>query len=126
MATQTFPRLRLRGSAREIGRQHGAEFASRIHSNLKIYYNIFSHFAALDADAVLARAQTFIPIIEKFDHDLMDEIRGIAEGSNSRLEDIVAINARTEMMFKEGLSLMHGECTSLSATPEAVTNQHTL
>lgn len=117
MTTQTFPRLKLRGSAYEIGRQHGAEFAARIQDNIKVYFNIFAHYADLGADAVFCRAQAFIPIIEQFDRELMDEIRGIADGSRSRLEDIVALNARTEIMFKEGVKLMHGECTSLAAAP---------
>jgi len=126
MAKQTFPRLRLKGSPHEIGRQHGAEFASRIHDNIKIYFRNFSHYASLDADAVFARAKGFIPIIESFDRELMDEIRGIADGAKARLEDVVAINARTEMMFKEGVKLMHGECTSLAATSESTTNHHTM
>ncbi|HTY55936.1 MAG TPA: C45 family peptidase [Candidatus Binataceae bacterium] len=126
MATQTFPRLKLKGTAREIGRQHGAEFASRIHDNIKIYYRNFAHYASLDPETVFARAKTFIPIIEDFDRELMEEIRGIAEGAKARLEDVVAINARTEMMFKEGVKLIQAECTSLAATPEAVGNQHTL
>jgi len=126
MTPQTFPRLRIKGSGYEIGRQHGAEFAPMIRDNIKVYFGIFAHYADLDADAVFSRAQTFIPIIEKFDRELMQEIRGIADGSRCRLEDIVALNSRTEIMFKEGVKLKHGECTSLAATPEAVANGHTL
>jgi isopenicillin-N N-acyltransferase like protein len=123
---QSFPRLKLTGSAYEIGRQHGSEFRSLIRDTIKVYSDIFAHYAGLDREAVLARAGTFVDIIERFDRELMQEIRGIADGSGNRLEDIVALNARTEIMFKEGATLKHGECTSLAATPEAVSNGHTL
>ena len=65
-----------------------------------------------------------MPVIEQFDADLLEEIRGIAEASGNQLEEIVAINSRTEIMFKE--THHHGECTALAATPEATAYGHTL
>jgi len=65
-------------------------------------------------------------IIDAFDEDLMAEIRGIAEGPGRSFEDIVALNSRTEIMFKEGAWLLHRECASRAATPEASLSRHTL
>jgi isopenicillin-N N-acyltransferase-like protein len=123
-ASAEYPRLKLSGTGYEIGRTHGAAFAPLIRDNIGFYLSLFDHWAKLKHDEVLARARTFIPIIEKFDRDLMDEIRGIADGADAMLEEIMALNARTEIMFTGGST--HGECTSMAAMPEAASSGHML
>ncbi|MBI2878022.1 MAG: hypothetical protein HYY20_14190 [Candidatus Tectomicrobia bacterium] len=125
MEPKTFPRLLLQGSAYEIGCHHGSAFRSLIRDNLETYLTLFSHYAQLGRAEVISRARSFIPLIEGFDGELLEEMRGIAEGSESLLEEIVALNARTEMMFKDGTP-RHGECTALAVTPEASAAGHTL
>lgn len=127
MSNQTFARLLLTGSPHEIGRRHGAAFRTKIQDNIGIYFDLFRYYGKLDREGVLARARGFIPIIEDFDADLMEEIRGIADGSDSLTEEIVALNSRTEMMFKDGGSnFHHGECTAMAAMPEATADGHML
>lgn len=125
MALQAYERLLVKGSGYEIGRQHGAAFAPLIRDNIKVYFGLFAHWANLGRDEVLSRARTFKPILDSFDHDLMEEIEGIAAGSGAALEEIIALNARTEIMFTDGAA-KHGECTSMAALPEAVSARHTL
>ena len=118
------PHLTLQGFPRDIGHAHGEAFRPLVRDNVETYFAIFAHYAGLSRDQVLSRASLFVPVIEQFDADLFDEIRGIAEASGNQLEEIVAINSRTEIMFKETPHL--GECTALAATPEATASGHTL
>ena len=124
MKSNLFPRLSLKGSAYEIGHQHGSAFQSLIRDNIALYFDIFSYYAHLRREEVIFRAPSFIPIIEEFDREILEEIRGIADGSGCLLEEIIALNARTEIMFKDGAP-KHGECTALAVTPEASANGHT-
>ena len=127
MSNQTFARLTLKGSPHEIGRQHGAAFRAKIQDNVGVYFDLFRYYGKLDREGVLARARGFIPIIENFDPELMEEIWGIADGSDSLTEEIVALNSRTEIMFKDGGSnFHHGECTAMAAMPEATADGHML
>lgn len=125
MEPKMFPRLSLKGTAYEIGHRHGSAFRSLIRGNVENYLALFSHYAHLGREEVISRARSFVPLIEGFDSELMEEMRGIADGSESRLEEIVALNSRTEIMFKDG-TLSQGECTALAVTPEASATGHTL
>lgn len=120
-----FTRLALKGEPYSLGYQHGKRLASAIADNVEVYFTLFKHYAGLDRRAVLGRTADFARLIGAFDEDLMTEMRGIAEGSGKSLEEIVALNSRTEIMFREGAH-PHGECTSMAATPEASLSQHTL
>ena len=124
MAQLSIPFLSLSGSPREIGRAHGEALRPLVRDNVDTYLAIFKHYADLTREQVLARARLFVPVIEKFDPALSEEIKGIAEASDSRVEEIAAINSRTEIMFKE--TPRAGECTALAATPEATASGQTL
>lgn len=56
-------------------------------------------------------------------HPIFEEIRGIAEGSETPLNEVVALNARYEFVWFTASS--YG-CTSLLALPEATINKHVL
>ena len=122
---QTFPMASLRGSAYDIGYQHGSTFRPLIRDNVRLYLDVFAHYARLDKEEVFTRARMFIPIIERFDKEILEEIHGIAEGSGSTLDEIVALNCRTEIMFKEPSAVVGG-CTAMAVSPEVTESGHTL
>jgi isopenicillin-N N-acyltransferase like protein len=64
---------------------------------------------------------------------MVEEMRGIAEGSQLDFEDVLALNVRSEIMFASGASnsdamssALANECTSFAALPEATLDGHTL
>jgi len=82
----------------------------------------------LDWDQALKKSVEFIPHIEAYDHEIMEEIRGIAEGAGCLLEEILAINIRSELLFlleTQGNAIQIS-CTSIAATPDATKSQETL
>lgn len=89
----------VRGDALTRGRMYGEQAAAKVRRSIDAYADIFGHYAHWDWPEVVEHATAFLPHIEGFDPRLVDEMRGIAEGADVPLEDVVAINVRTEVMF---------------------------
>ena len=112
------PVISLKGKPGELGYQHGSRCRQMIQKNVHLYFRLFQHYAQLDRSQAISLAKRFVPVIQSFDRAILDEMRGIAEGANLEFEEILAINARTEIMYP-GQSAAGGECTALAALPEA-------
>jgi isopenicillin-N N-acyltransferase-like protein len=115
-----FPVFSIEGSAHECGVQHGMLAADRVAKTIAFYLGVFGQHSKLTLDQVRERARTFAAQIEAIDPGIMSEIKGIAEGAKQSLEDIVAINCRTELMYgAAGGNRAATECTSIVTLPEA-------
>lgn len=104
--------IRCSGTPYEIGFTHGSYAADEIHGNIAIYADFFKDRANLSWAQARERAANFIPILAAHYPDILDEMRGIAEGAGKglTLEDILTLNARSEL----GLTNFSDGCTSLS------------
>lgn len=118
------PVVSLKGTPREVGLQHGSLCQEMIRKNVQLYFRVFQHYAQLDRNQAIMLAKRFIPVIQAFDPAIFEEIKGIAEGARMELEEILALNVRTELMYPDKLAT--GECTALAAMPEATTFGETL
>jgi hypothetical protein len=111
-----FPPIEIEGKAYGRGRQYGARAAGAIRQNVAIYLRLIEFHTGRDRTSILAAAGAFGPILEAHAPDLLVEMRGIADGAECDLLDVVLINARSELMGTMD------ECTSLAAGP-AVTSR---
>lgn len=128
--TPAFPLIEAAGAPRAMGRAYGRGAAERIHRSIAIYER---GFADKGVDWTLARqvAGRFVERIEHRYPQIADEMRGIAEGAEVPFEDIVAINARTELLYGGFGSHPPGDsdpdgCTAAVALPGATANGHLL
>jgi len=126
----TVPVLKLKGTPREIGRQHGEQVPQLIKDNLRFYMNLWQHMGGVSREKILKDVEPFVPFIERLDPDLIEEMRGVAEGAGLEFIEIAALNARTELTFsclpnalKESSA---GGCTSFGLLPEVTESGHTL
>lgn len=110
------------GDPHERGYQHGAQARERVEKSVDRYRRVFSHYAGLNQQQVREAAQRFEPVISGYDPALLEEIRGVAEGAQLPLSDILAVNVRSELMFGLGVP----ECTSFALLPSTTANAHTL
>jgi isopenicillin-N N-acyltransferase like protein len=115
----SFPHYRVAGSSRERGRAYGAMARREIESSMTGYAQVFDHYQGWSWSEVQRRARGFLPAIVDFSPAIADELAGIAEGANVEVEDVVALNTRSEMMFASGSSIEPLECTSFCLTPAA-------
>ena len=115
-----FPVYSIEGDARECGEQYGAQAADRVARTIEIYLSAFGRQAKLSLAEVRERAHAFAAQIEALDAGIMAEIGGIAAGAGQKLEDIVAVNCRTELLYGSLAGTKPAtECTTIIALPEA-------
>jgi isopenicillin-N N-acyltransferase-like protein len=117
---QPFPVVAIEGDAHECGLQHGQHAAERVARTIDFYLGVFGTHSKLTLHEVRDRARGFLQQIEAIDAAIVAELRGIALGSKQELEDIVAVNCRTELMYGSSRgSRAATECTTIVALPSA-------
>lgn len=127
MVNQPYPIVSISGPARERGRQHGEQARERVARSVAIYRPAFEAGPKLQWEDVLQRAAGFAHQIEAADPPILEEMRGIAEGSGYKLEEIVAINCRTEILFgRESPAAGAHECTTIAINPNASRDKTTI
>lgn len=113
--------ISLHGTPFEIGRMHGELLGSHIGDVVQVYMDLFGALGGGGSEAIRISAQAFAEQIERFDPRYMEEIRGIASGSGIDLRDILAINARTEILTS--LLASTKECTLFCFAHEGILAQ---
>ena len=109
-----FTLISVQGDPFERGYQYGARAAGSIAANMAAYLRLIEFHAGLRSEAALAAARGFAPLVEAYAPELLEEMRGIAEGAGRSLDEILLINARSELMG----TVQNGECTALAAGPD--------
>jgi isopenicillin-N N-acyltransferase-like protein len=123
----TLPFLQLRGSPYEQGRQHGAALREQIDHNLALYFARFAGEVRLGRDEVLDRATRYLAAIEIDCPEYYGGIRGIADGSGHRLQELAMLNVRYEILYYQfGANAMADGCTAFAVAPDVSANGHLL
>ncbi len=94
-----FPIVQVSGTAYERGRGYGDQARDRVHRSIAAYDRTYRYFAGWDWQRATTEARRFLPAIEEFAPDLVEELAGIADGAGVDRADVVAINVRTEVMY---------------------------
>jgi len=134
-----FPIIDTSGAPRDRGRQYGGHARDRILRSIDSYARLFAYCGLAWKD-VQARALPYRDEIAKVAPALVAEISGIAEGAGVADTEILALNARTEILpptypsapspelaallernSSEGVGRQYdwGECTALAVLPAA-------
>jgi len=112
------------GPPRERGRSYGVRFAQAIRDFLeKEIYGAFSD-AKKPRDAMLRYAAACLPVIRQLSPLIFDELEGVAEGSELRIEEIVLISLHEELWHRG--ELPHVEhCTATAVGPPVTMDGNT-
>jgi isopenicillin-N N-acyltransferase-like protein len=94
---EPFPLIEISGSPYERGVQYGQKASGRIRKGTSHYFEQLKDLS-LDAAGVAALVHDYLPIIEAFEPTYIEEMRGISAGASVPFEDIVLLNARTEIL----------------------------
>jgi len=129
-----FPLIEVSGSARERGQQYGLKAKSRIERSITTYARLFAYCGISWQGAQRAGAG-YRDLIGDLDPALLAEIDGIAAGAGRHADEILALNARTEILPPNYPGNAHpdqariaaanaqlgvadwGECTSIAVKP---------
>lgn len=113
--------LQLSGSPYDIGQQHGEQAKEEVHFSLDSYERLFYESVDLSWSDAIEQAKIHLDFIEKTDVALLDEMDGIAIGASVDFNDILVLNARSEIALTR--NTIDG-CTSLSVLPPLATNAY--
>lgn len=138
-----FPVIEVEGKAFLRGRMHGTLARSQIERSIATYARLFA-YCGIDWQDAQRRALRYRDTIGHLDAELLEEIQGIAAGAGRRAEEILALNARTEILppsypgeasphwqqvqeLNRGAGIPDwGECTALAVQPGRSATQETL
>lgn len=127
MTEQTFsiPLVDISGKPRERGRQYGELAARQIEASIDFYRHAFTATSGVAWEQIVQSAAAWVDPATDYAPDLVEELRGIAEGSGRDFLELMAINARGEIIYDRSFSeLVAGECTTYAVLPEVSGDGH--
>lgn len=99
--TVPFPLIDVEGPPEARGRSYGKQAGERIHRSLAIYRDSLAR-DGVDWSKARELAHERMPSVAQDYPAALAEIGGIAAGAGVAVEDIFALNARTELLFNVG------------------------
>jgi isopenicillin-N N-acyltransferase-like protein len=96
-AVEPCPLIDLSGPPHERGVQHGRQAAERIRRGIAHYRAQLARLE-LGADEIGGLIADYLPVIARFDESYVEEMRGIARGAGVGFDEVVVLNARTELL----------------------------
>ncbi|MFG1681299.1 C45 family autoproteolytic acyltransferase/hydrolase [Nonomuraea sp. NPDC049269] len=125
MSLTSLPVVEIAGGPRERGRQYGEQARDRIHRAMAYYTEAFGHSSGLTWPQVTQRAARWVEPSKAFAPDLVEEMEGVAEGAGLDFLDIVALNARGEIIYDTTFNSMEPDgCTSFALLEQASGDGH--
>lgn len=119
MRADFFPILELEGGPHDVGQAHGRALAGEIKKNLALYYSMVRGLNGLEPDQCLAHASEYLTTMREEAPDLLEEMEGISQGAGVSREEIMFLNARSEIVSVKSSGITGaGECTALGLTGE--------
>lgn len=118
-----FPFIEISGSPRERGRLYGEQARERVHLSSELYREQLGRLG-YSREKVVDLVESFPAAILDWAPELVEEMRGIAEGAGLDFTSVFLINARTELLqlARRGLSFKDQEkdgCTGVVVMPKA-------
>jgi isopenicillin-N N-acyltransferase-like protein len=108
--------IELSGSPHDRGVQYGRQAAQEISRSVD-HYGAQAAALGLDQQRLAQVVREYLRVLERFDHRHIEEMRGIAAGAEVSFEQIVLVNARTEVLQSARREL--DGCTGVVVRPGA-------
>ena len=112
-----FPELEAAGSPGELGHAHGSAFRTTIRANLDFYLHWLGEFGGASREHLLERARGYVPVLGQQLPQMLEEMEAIATGAGLRLDEVMLINARTDILAQlqaESSAMAQPACTALA------------
>src|SRR4051812_17670543 len=105
------PLITVAGTPRECGVAYGAAAADLIVANTANYMARFASVAGIDGPAARRYGAQFRTIAHEYAPRVAGMLDGVAEGSGVPVDEIYALNARTELIYSTAPEA--AECTAI-------------
>jgi len=129
--SKTIPVIDLHGSNYQIGRQHGELLKEKIKEFYETAFEVHAENMPIKAskESLNSFCNRNIGFLNKYSPELVEELKGIADGSSLTVEDVVFLNSFLEMEDLRppelGGRLMSNNlwgCTTFNVMPNAATD----
>lgn len=107
------------------GYKYGEETKQEVREQIKKWYAILENTLHITEQELLTRSRIFWPFIQEYSETISREIEGIADGSGSKLDEIVMLNAINEFFVNGGPKNMGYGCTSFAVSGDATSGGET-
>jgi len=121
MSYSGFRLVEVSGSPYERGFKYGSIAGDLVRLNISYYFSFWRRRFSIDEDLILRKSEGIRNAVERFNPSLIEEMRGIADGANVSLNQVIALNARYELMW---VMLPKFSCTSAALLSEVTVNKH--
>ena len=118
-----FKEVTLTGTPYARGLKYGQVCREEIAVSVRNYQELFALRKQLTWEQAQQLSRRYLPAIRALDEAYIDEMQGIADGAGITFDEVLAINARTELLHT-GLTAddLVQECTAFAAMPPATTD----
>ncbi len=127
MAGRPIPLIEVSGGPRERGLIYGEAARTEIRRSIAYYQEAFALSSGLRWPEVLVAARRWRDVIAAAAPDLLAEMDAVAEGAGLLADEILALNARGEIVRNHDSAFSEGAadgCSSFALLPEATGDGH--
>jgi isopenicillin-N N-acyltransferase-like protein len=126
-SNRVLPLVDISGPPDQRGHEYGEKAHDRIHRGISNYKAAFSKIG-IDWVQACDIAGSFLPRIRRQEKTLFTEIEGIAKSAGLTVEEILALNCRTEIIYGQNGESNEATdgCTGAIALPDATASGHVL
>lgn len=132
MTTSRYRIVRVSGDHVQRAHQYGYEARAEIRLTRDGYERAFAIKGITWGEAETL-ARNYLPFIDAWRPDLLEEIEGIASGSGLTFDEVLTLNCRTEVLWSAArlgadrlAEHFRGECSSFALEPSSTTDRTTL
>lgn len=126
MKKELFPILEVTGSHYDIGYAHGLNYREQVLGSIESYKDMFKKYSNIEWEKAKEYSKIFVPVIESYNSDYIQEIRGVSDGAGVDFESVLALNCRSELVFAGDKIGTSDGCTSLGVTADGTKNGDTI
>ncbi|WP_328504259.1 C45 family peptidase [Streptomyces sp. NBC_00457] len=116
---RSLPVVDISGTPSQRGRQYGEAVAPQLGAALGYYAEAFGVSSGLTWPQVTARAARWLEPVRDYAPHLLEEMQGIADGAGVDLLDVLALNARGEVIYDDSFARMREGRTTVPAEEPA-------
>ena len=121
MAERFLPVIHAKGTHFEIGKTVGEQCKKKIEDQMEFYSHVLKKEFGISWTRARNRSKKYLSHCEKAVPELLDELRGMAEGSGKSFEDLFVINCFEELMFETGNK--KNSCTGIAVALDYTTDK---
>lgn len=112
------------GTFFEIGEQYGMACRDNLVSSIESVFRDIGMMNRAEREEITAMARKFLPAVEKYDPELIEMLRGQAEGARVTFDQLFTLRCKLELgMYYQRIKSL---CTSFIATGEATRGGKTI